>query len=71
MGSNQGALFTASRGSGPLNSDWQSHVLASTGYLELGMLDDAALTLEEITPADKTRSEVLSARIDIYLAAEK
>ena len=38
---------------------------------ELEMLDDAALALEEIAPEDKTRSEVLGARVAIYLAAEK
>jgi hypothetical protein len=31
-----------------LETDWQRHVLASSGYLELGMFDDAALALEEI-----------------------
>ena len=35
------------------------------------MFDDAALALEEIAPEDKVRSEVLGARIDIYLAAKK
>ena len=35
------------------------------------MFDDAALALEEIAPEDKTRSEVLGARVTIYLAAEK
>ena len=35
------------------------------------MLDDAALALEEIEPEDKTRSEVLGARVDIYMAAKK
>ena len=35
------------------------------------MFDDAAMVLEEITPEDKTRSEVLGVRVDIYLAAEK
>ena len=35
------------------------------------MIDDAATVLEEIDPEDKIRSEVLSARIDIYLVAEK
>ena len=54
-----------------MNSDWQRHVLASHGYLELGMLDDAALALEEITPEDKTRIEVLGARVGIYMAAKK
>jgi hypothetical protein len=37
-----------------LKPDWQRHVIASSGYLELGMFDDAALTLEEIAPEDKT-----------------
>jgi hypothetical protein len=45
-----------------LKSDWQRHVLASSGYFELGMLDDAAQALEEITPEDKNRNEVLGAR---------
>jgi lipopolysaccharide biosynthesis regulator YciM len=49
-----------------LKPDWQS-----SGYLELGMIDDAALALEEIAPEDKTRTEVLGARVAIYLAAEK
>ena len=35
------------------------------------MLDDAALVLEEIAPEDKTRNEVLGARVDIYMAAKK
>ena len=54
-----------------MKTDWQRHVLASSGYLELGMLDDAALTLEEIAQEDKTRSEVFGARVAVYLAAEK
>ena len=54
-----------------MNSDWQRHVLASSGYLELGMLDDAALALEEIEPEDKTRTEVLGACIALYIAAKK
>ena len=35
------------------------------------MLDDAAMVLEEIAPEDKTRNEVLGARVDIYMAAKK
>jgi hypothetical protein len=54
-----------------LKSDWQSHVLASSGYVELGMLDDAAMVLEEIAPEDKTRNEVLGARVVLYIAAKK
>jgi lipopolysaccharide biosynthesis regulator YciM len=71
MGSNEGALFLSSRGSNPLKADWQTHVLASSGYLELGMLDAAALVLEEIAPEDKTRNEVLGARVNLYMAAKK
>jgi hypothetical protein len=44
-------------------------MLASSGYRELGMFEDAAQALEEIEPEDKTRNEVLYARVDIYLAA--
>jgi Flp pilus assembly protein TadD len=54
-----------------LSGDWQRHILASSGYLELGMLDDAALALEEIEPEDKTRTEVLGARVVLYIAAKK
>jgi lipopolysaccharide biosynthesis regulator YciM len=54
-----------------LKTDWQRHVLASSGYLELGMFDAAALVLEEIAPEDKTRNEVLGARVGIYMAAKK
>ena len=54
-----------------MKTDWQRHVLASSGYLELGMFDDAAMVLEEIAPEDKTRSEVLGTRVSIYLAAKK
>jgi lipopolysaccharide biosynthesis regulator YciM len=54
-----------------LKTDWQRHVLASSGYLELGMFDDAALVLEEIAPEDKNRNEVLGARVGIYMAARK
>jgi tetratricopeptide (TPR) repeat protein len=71
LGSHEGALFLPPRGSNPLKSDWQRHVLASSGYLELGMFDDAATVLEEIAPEDKTRNEVLGARDGIYMAAKK
>jgi lipopolysaccharide biosynthesis regulator YciM len=48
-----------------------NHVLASSGYLELGMFDDAASVLEEIAPEDKTRNEVLGARMNLYMVAKK
>jgi hypothetical protein len=54
-----------------LKASWQKQVLASNGYRELGMFDDAAQALEEIEPDGKTRNEVLYARLDIYLAAKK
>ena len=54
-----------------MKSDWQRHVLASSGSLELGMFDDAALVLEEIAPEDKNRKEVLRMRVQIYMAARK
>ena len=54
-----------------MKAEWQRHVLASSDYLELGMLDDAALALEEIEPEDKTRTEVLGARVVLYIAAKK
>ena len=54
-----------------MKTDWQRHVLACSGYLELGMFDDAALALEEIAPEDKNRTEVLGARVVLYIAAKK
>jgi Flp pilus assembly protein TadD len=54
-----------------LKASWQKHVLASSGYLELGMLDDAAKVLDEIALEDKNRTEVLGARIVLYIAAKK
>jgi len=35
------------------------------------MLDDAAMALEEIAPEDKSRNEVLGARVVLYMAAKK
>jgi hypothetical protein len=54
-----------------LKSDWQRHVLASSGYLELGMFDSEAQVLEEIAPEDKNRTEVLGMRVELYMAAKK
>jgi Flp pilus assembly protein TadD len=54
-----------------LTADWQRHVLASSGYVELGILEDAALALEEIAPEDKHRNEVLGARVILYMTAKK
>ena len=54
-----------------MKSDWQRHVLASSGYLEPEMFDDAAMVLEEIARGDKTRNKVLGARVNIYMSAKK
>jgi len=54
-----------------MKTDWQRHVLASSGYLGLGMFDDAALALDEIEPEEKTRLDVLGARVNLYMAAKK
>ena len=35
------------------------------------MFDDAAMVLEEIAPEDKTRNEVLGARVNLYMVAKK
>jgi hypothetical protein len=35
------------------------------------MFDDAALAREEIEPEEKTRNEVLEARVNLYMAAKK
>ena len=33
-----------------MKAEWQRHVLAYSGYIELGMFDEAAQLLEEIAP---------------------
>ena len=63
-------LFTLQNSPG-LKASWQKQVLLSNGYLELGMLDDAAKALEEIESAEKSRKEVLSAQLDLYIAEKK
>jgi Flp pilus assembly protein TadD len=68
---NENALQPLSENHNSLKPDWQRHVLASSGYLELGMPDDAALVPEEIAPEDKNRNEVLGARVNLYMAAKK
>ena len=45
-------------------------MLASNGYLELGMFDAAGQSIEQIEPEDKTRTEVLYAAVVAYLAAK-
>ena len=65
------SFFKKLGSSDPLKADWQRHVLASSGYLELGMFDEAAQVLEEIGPEEKPRNEVLGARVNLYIVAKK
>jgi Flp pilus assembly protein TadD len=58
-------------GNPAVNSNWQRQVLAATGYCELGMFDEAVRALEEIDAEDRGRKEVLGARVDLYMAAQK
>jgi Flp pilus assembly protein TadD len=58
-------------GNPAVKSSWQRHVLAATGYYELGMFDEAELALEEIDAEDRARKEVLAARVDLYMATQK
>ena len=45
--------------------------LRGSGYVELGIFDSAAQVLEKIAPEDKSRNDVLGARVGIYMAAKK
>jgi Flp pilus assembly protein TadD len=49
---------------------WQRQVLASRGYLELGMFEDATLALEQMKAEDKTRMKVSYAALAVHLAAK-
>jgi hypothetical protein len=71
MDSNESSFVSPPVASHLLKPDWQKHVLASSGYLELGMFDDAAIVLEEIAPEEKTRNEVLGARVNLDMAREE
>ena len=53
-----------------MKSNWQRHVLAATGYRELGMFDEAARAIEEVDAEDKGRKEVLAVRVDLYMATQ-
>ena len=49
----------------------QRTLKASIGYLELGMLEEAAGELENLPPEDRTSSAVLCVRMEIYRSAKK
>ena len=48
----------------------ERHLNASIGYLELGMLEEAAGELENLPPEDRTSSAVLCVRMEIYRSAK-
>ena len=52
-------------------SGLQGHLKASIGYLELGMLEDAAGELGNLQPEVRTSSAVLCVRMEIYRTAKK
>lgn len=52
-----------------MSESWQKHLVAASGYLELGMVNEAALEIEEISPEEKMRIEVLALRVEIYRKA--
>jgi Flp pilus assembly protein TadD len=54
-----------------MSGPWQRQVLASSGYLELGLPDDAERALQEIDANDEGRNEVLGARVALYVATGK
>jgi hypothetical protein len=43
-----------------LKAHWQSHVRASSGYLELRIFDEAAQVLEEIEPEERPATKTLA-----------
>jgi tetratricopeptide (TPR) repeat protein len=55
----------------PLEPHDQQHLIASQGYIELGMFDDANSELEEIDPFCRAAPEVLNARLGIYFGLQK
>lgn len=46
---------------------WQRHLTAASGYLELGMVDDAEREMEEIPPEEKGCSEVIGFRVHLAM----
>lgn len=50
-------------------SDIQRHLRAAIGFIELGMLEDAASEIERLPPEDRDRSSVLALRVEIYRTA--
>jgi len=49
----------------------QSHLQAAIGYLELGMVEDAANEIECLPQEHKNSSPVLGVRLEIYRTANQ
>ena len=55
----------------PLEGTDQLHLRGATGYIELGMFEEANAELEEIDPICRHLPETLLARLAIYHGLEK
>jgi tetratricopeptide (TPR) repeat protein len=55
----------------PLSAHWQRHVIEASGYIELGMLEQAAEALAKIRQEDEGRDEVRRVRLDLYMAGKQ
>lgn len=56
---------------GILDRRYPRILLAAEGFLELGMLDHAALELEKAPPEVRTEEDVMSLRCQIFMAAKQ
>ena len=50
---------------------FERHLLAATGFMELGMFDDAAMEIERLDPHDKQRPEVFDFRAALFAQAKE
>lgn len=55
----------------PMHDDSARILLAAEGYIDLGMLDQAAMELEKIPPEGRMREEVLTSRCRIFMEAKR
>ena len=55
----------------PLEKADQEHLQAASGYIQLGLLEEANAELENIEPSCRQVSDVLLARLPIYRGLEK
>ncbi len=49
----------------------EHRLLAASGYLDLGMLADAAAELAALSPEERARPDVMGLRVDIHMAAKE